>query len=167
MIHNTFLIRISNKEILATTKYWPVDIPNEALDEFVSTREDLRTEHDEVAELALTVGEYKFHAEDIIPDVLLVFVTDKDEDESSIFEKVQAAKKVLKKGLTKSGLEHIRKNFERLIEPSVVTRLKIALVGEGGVGKTTTLHLLLGDTPPLQPHLNVTIFKIIKKISIL
>ncbi|MGY5859028.1 MAG: ADP-ribosylation factor-like protein [Candidatus Thorarchaeota archaeon] len=150
MIHNTFLIRISNKEILATTKYWPVDIPNEALDEFVSTREDLRTEHDEVAELALTVGEYKFHAEDIIPDVLLVFVTDKDEDESSIFEKVQAAKKVLKKGLTKSGLEHIRKNFERLIEPSVVTRLKIALVGEGGVGKTTTLHLLLGDTPPLQ-----------------
>ncbi|NIW34421.1 GTP-binding protein, partial [Candidatus Bathyarchaeota archaeon] len=33
---------------------------------------------------------------------------------------------------------------------SVTTRLKIALVGEGGVGKTTTLHLLLGDTPPLQ-----------------
>ena len=150
MIHNTFLIRISNKEILATTRYWPVDIPNEALDEFISTRETLRSEHDEVAELALTVGDYKFHAEDVISDVLLVFVTDKDEDESSIFEKVQAAKKVLKRGLAKSGLETICANFERLIEPSVTTRLKIALVGEGGVGKTTTLHLLLGDTPPLQ-----------------
>jgi len=150
LIHNTFLIRISNKEILATTRYWPVDISNEALDEFISTRETLRSEHDEVAELALTVGDYKFHAEDVISDVLLVFVTDKDEDESSIFEKVKAAKKVLKRGLAKSGFETICASFERLIEPSVTTRLKIALVGEGGVGKTTTLHLLLGDTPPLQ-----------------
>ena len=150
MIHNTFLIRISSKEILAGTKYWPVDIATDVLEEFVSTREDLRSEHDEVAELALTVGEYKFHAKDVISDVLLVFVTDKDEDESSIFEKVDAARKVLKRVLSKSGLEKVCENFERLIEPSVVTRLKIALVGEGGVGKTTTLHLLLGDTPPLQ-----------------
>ncbi len=150
MIHNTFLIRISSKEILAGTKYWPIDIATDVLEEFVSTREDLRSEHDEVAELALTVGEYKFHAKDIISDVLLVFVTDKDEDESSVFEKVDAARKVLKRVLSKSGLEKVCENFERLIEPSVVTRLKIALVGEGGVGKTTTLHLLLGDTPPLQ-----------------
>ena len=150
MIHNTFLIRISSKEILAGTKYWPVDIATDVLEEFVSTREDLRSEHDEVAELALTVGEYKFHAKDVISDVLLVFVTDKDEDESSIFEKVDAARKVLKRVLSKSGLEKVCENFERLIESSVVSRLKIALVGEGGVGKTTTLHLLLGDTPPLQ-----------------
>jgi len=150
LIHNTFLIRISNKEILAAAKYWPVDITNEDLDEFVSTREDIRSGSDEVAEMALTVRDYKFHAKDVISDVLLVFVTDKDEDESSIFEKVDAAKKALKRNLTKSGLESVCENFERLIEPSVTTRLKIALVGEGGVGKTTTLHLLLGDTPPLQ-----------------
>jgi len=150
LIHNTFLIRISNKEILAAAKYWPVDITNDDLDEFVSTREDLRSGRDEVSELALTVRDYKFHAKDVISDVLLVFVTDKDEDESSIFEKLDAAKKVLKRNLTKSGLEAVCENFERLIEPSVTTRLKIALVGEGGVGKTTTLHLLLGDTPPLQ-----------------
>jgi len=150
LIHNTFLIRISNKEILAAAKYWPVDITNDDLNEFVSTREDLRSGRNEVAELALTVRDYKFHAKDVISDVLLVFVTDKDEDESSIFEKVDTAKKVLKRNLTKSGLEAVCENFEKLIEPSVTTRLKIALVGEGGVGKTTTLHLLLGDTPPLQ-----------------
>ncbi|MBE0527229.1 MAG: GTP-binding protein, partial [Candidatus Thorarchaeota archaeon] len=150
MIHNTFLIRISNKEILATTQYWPVEIPNSVLDEFVSTREDLHREHADVSELALTVGDYKFHAKDVITDVLLVFVTDKGENESSIFEKVDSAKTILKRVLAKSGLEKVRETFERLIEPSVTTRLKIALVGEGGVGKTTTLHLLLGDTPPLQ-----------------
>ncbi|MGY5871169.1 MAG: ADP-ribosylation factor-like protein [Candidatus Thorarchaeota archaeon] len=150
MIHNTFLIRISNKEILASTQYWPVDIPPNVVKEFVSTREDLRSEHDEVEELPLVIGDYKFHGMDLVADSLLVFVTDKDEDEGTIFEKVDAARKLLKRVLTKSGLEKVVENYERIIEPSVTTRLKIALVGEGGVGKTTTLHLLLGDTPPLQ-----------------
>ena len=150
MIHNSYLIRISNKEILASTKYWPVDISTEAIDEFIDTREDLRSEGEEVPELALTVGSHKFHAKDVISDVLLVFVTDKEEEESSIFEKVTSGRDLLKKVLLKSGLDAVRNNFEKLIEPSVITRLKIALVGEGGVGKTTTLHLLLGDTPPLQ-----------------
>ena len=120
------------------------------LNEFVNTREELRAANDDVSELPLILEDYKFHAKDLVSDVLLVFVTDKDEDESSIFEKVDVAIKSLKKELTKSGLEAVIENFGRIIEPSVTTRLKIALVGEGGVGKTTTLHLLLGDTPPLQ-----------------
>jgi len=150
LIHNTFLIRVSSKEILAYTKYWPVDIPQTIIDEFVSTRENLRLEHDKVEELALIVDDHKFHAKDLVADTLLVFVTDKNEDESSIFEKVDDARKKLKRVLAKSGLEKVIANYEQLIEPSVTIRLKIALVGEGGVGKTTTLHLLLGDTPPLQ-----------------
>ena len=116
----------------------------------MSTREELRATNDDISELPLIIHDYKFHAKDMIQDVLLVFVTDKDEDEGSIFEKVDSAIKVLKKELTKSGVESVVENYNRLIEPSVTTRLKIALVGEGGVGKTTTLHLLLGDTPPLQ-----------------
>jgi len=150
LIHNTFLIRISSKEILASTKYWPVDLPQNVIDEFVSTRENLRLKHDTVEELALIVSNHKFHAKELIADTLLVFVTDKNEDESSIFEKVDDAKKKLKRVLSKSGLEKVIANYASLIEPSVTIRLKIALVGEGGVGKTTTLHLLLGDTPPLQ-----------------
>ncbi|MCK4567395.1 MAG: GTP-binding protein, partial [Candidatus Thorarchaeota archaeon] len=150
MIHNTFLIRISSKEILASTKYWPVDIPQTIIDEFVSTREDLRLEHDKVEELALIVTDHKFHAMDLVADTLLVFVTDKNEDESSIFEKVDDARKKLKRVLTKSGLKKVIENYEQLIDPSVTIKLKVALVGEGGVGKTTTLHLLMGKIPPKQ-----------------
>ncbi|TFG34729.1 GTP-binding protein [Candidatus Thorarchaeota archaeon] len=150
LIHNTFLIRISTKKTLASTQYWPVDISSDTLEEFIATREELRSTNDDISEFPLIIHDYKFHARDLIADVLLVFVTDRDEDESSIFEKVEAAIKVLKKELSKSGIEAVIENYTRLIEPSVTTRLKIALVGEGGVGKTTTLHLLLGDTPPLQ-----------------
>ena len=150
MIHNTFLIRISTKEILASTQYWPVEVTNDTVTEFVNTRKEIHEANGDVSELPLIIEDYKFHAKDFVSDVLVVFVTDKDEDESSIFEKVDVALKALKKELSKSGLESVIENYARLIEPSVTTRLKIALVGEGGVGKTTTLHLLLGDTPPLQ-----------------
>jgi small GTP-binding protein len=130
-----------------------VDVSKDAVEEYIKTREDLRSAESEdthLGEIALIVQDHKFHGVDLVSDLLLVFVTDKGEDEGSTFEKVRSASKVLKKELTKSGLEAVAERYEKLIEPSVTTRLKIALVGEGGVGKTTTLHLLLGDTPPLQ-----------------
>jgi small GTP-binding protein len=150
VIHNTFLVRISAQEILASTQYWPVDVSEEFLNEFINTREDLRTEHEQVSELPLIIGDHKFLGRDCIDDTALVFVTDKSEDESDIYEKMDQAISALKRTFKKKGIEGIAENYESLIEPSVTTRLKIALVGEGGVGKTTTLHLLLGDTPPLQ-----------------
>ncbi len=150
MIHNTFLVRISTRQIIATTQYWPVWVKEDALNEFISTREELRTDHGQVSELPLIIGDHKFLGKDWIEDSVLVFVTDKGEDEANTYEKIDLALKALRTTFKKLGIEGAIKNYEALIEPSVTTRLKIALVGEGGVGKTTTLHLLLGDTPPLQ-----------------
>ena len=150
MIHNTFLVRISTKQIIASTQYWPVEVREAALNEFISTREELRSEHGQVQELPLIIGDHKFMGKDWIEDSVLVFVTDKGEDEGNIYEKIDIALKALRTTFKKKGIEGAVKSYGLLIEPSVTTRLKIALVGEGGVGKTTTLHLLLGDTPPLQ-----------------
>ncbi|MBY8997641.1 MAG: GTP-binding protein [Candidatus Thorarchaeota archaeon] len=150
MIHNTFLVRISNRQVIASTQYWPVEVKEDTLNEFISTREELRTEHGQVSELPLIIGDHKFLGKDWIEDAVLVFVTDKGEDEGNTYEKIDVALKALRKTFKKKGIEGALTNYETLIEPSITTRLKIALVGEGGVGKTTTLHLLLGDTPPLQ-----------------
>jgi len=125
-------------------------VKEDALNEFISTREELRTDHGQVSELPLIIGDHKFLGKDWIEDSVLVFVTDKGEDEANTYEKIDLAIKAITKTFKKHGIEGAVKNYAALIEPSVTTRLKIALVGEGGVGKTTTLHLLLGDTPPLQ-----------------
>ena len=151
MIHNTLLVRISTKEVLASTQYWPVEVPEEKILEYLSTREEIRTTHGaDVSEMPLIVGDMKFMADDWLEDALLVFVTDKGEDERNITEKLETAVKVLRRKLEKDGLQAVVDSYEKLIEPCVITRLKIALVGEGGTGKTTTLNLLLGETPPLQ-----------------
>ena len=153
LIHNTFLIRLSTREVLASTRYWPVKVSQETLEEYIKTREELLSEggdDTDLSNLALIVGEHKFHGAEPVSDILLLYVTDKGESESAIFDKVETASKALRKDLAKFGFESVRERYAKIIEPSVTTRLKIALVGEGGVGKTTTLHLLLGDTPPLQ-----------------
>ncbi len=151
MIHNTLLVRISTKEVLASTQYWPVEVPEEKLLEYLSTREELKTTHGaDISDIPLIVGNMKFMANDWLEDALLVFVTDEREDERNIADKLETAVKALRRNLKKDGLQAVIDSYEKLIEPCVITRLKIALVGEGGTGKTTTLNLLLGETPPLQ-----------------
>ena len=151
MIHNTLLVRISTKEVLASTQYWPVEVPEEELLEYLTTREELKTKHGaDISEMPLIVGDMKFMADDWLEDALLVFVTDKREDERNIADKLEMAAKALRRKLKKDGLQAVIDSYEQLVEPCVITRLKIALVGEGGTGKTTTLNLLLGETPPLQ-----------------
>ncbi|MHA2362154.1 MAG: hypothetical protein ACXAB6_09550, partial [Candidatus Thorarchaeota archaeon] len=142
MIHNTYLVRISTQEILVATQYWPVEVRKEAVEEFITTREDLRLEDGNLAELPLIIEDDKFIGRDIDSDLLLVFVTDKGEEESSTADRIETATKLLQNRLKRHNLSSLMINYERLIEPSVTTRLKIALVGEGGTGKTTTLHLL-------------------------
>ena len=150
MIHNTYLIRISTMEIIAKTKYWPVDVNDEAALEFIQTRQELSEQDSGLSKLPLLIDDDKFMGRDVNDELTVVFVSDPGEDELGLADRLDKAAKALAKKLKKSNLDKVIKNYETIIEPSVITRLKIALVGEGGVGKTTTLHLLMGDTPPLQ-----------------
>ncbi|MBD3160092.1 MAG: GTP-binding protein [Candidatus Lokiarchaeota archaeon] len=151
MIHNTYLVKNPSGEIIAHSSYWPVEVREEQVDEFIETREEIREQsgNELTPELPLSIGNDKFMATEIESDLLLIFATDESEDESNIRDRLNEAKKVLSDNLEK-GIDYIVENYQDLIEDAVTTRLKIALVGEGGVGKTTTLHLLLGDSPPLQ-----------------
>ncbi len=150
MIHNVFLVLSPSAEILASVQYWPVEVSKSQIQEFIATQEELKKEQGGLEDLPLNIGESKFIGRHVTKDIVLVFVTDKDEDEQQVTTRVEEAAKTLQKAIVKIGLEKTITDFEQVIEPHIITRLKIALVGEGGTGKTTTLHLLLGDTPPLQ-----------------
>jgi small GTP-binding protein len=147
MIHNTFLVY--GRKVLASSQYWPTNVAPDEIDEFITTRADLLAEHGGSMDLPLIIGDKKFLARPVESDMLLIFVTDKGEDEHVVAERLDSAAKELAKKVRASGIRGIAKQYATLIEPMITTRLKIALVGEGGVGKTTTLQLLLGNSPPL------------------
>jgi len=151
LIIKTYLIRISTSQILATSKYWPIDVPEEEIREFLRTRSEIKdASPDAFTELPLIIDDNKYMAAEVVDDLLLVFVTDTREDERAIAEKLRNGADTVKNRIVQSSLQTTLNEYAFVIESSIITKLKIALVGEGGVGKTTTLHLLLGDTPPTQ-----------------
>ncbi|MFX1603720.1 MAG: ADP-ribosylation factor-like protein [Promethearchaeota archaeon] len=151
MIISTYLIRTSTGDLLASSSYWPIEVPWEEVEEFLATRSEIQTaSENDFTELPLIIDDDKFMGREVIADVLLVYVTDAGEDDRVIAEKLKDGASKIRKRIRKSGIKSVIDNYDDVIEASIVTKLKIALVGEGGVGKTTTLHLLLGDTPPTQ-----------------
>jgi small GTP-binding protein len=151
LIIKTYLIRISTSQILATSEYWPIEVPEYEIREFLRTRSEIQeTSPDSFTELPLVIDDNKYMAIEVVEDLLLAYVTDAREDERAIADKLRDGANAIKTRILQSGLQTTLNEYEFVIESSIITKLKIALVGEGGVGKTTTLHLLLGDTPPTQ-----------------
>ncbi|MHA1924571.1 MAG: ADP-ribosylation factor-like protein [Candidatus Thorarchaeota archaeon] len=151
MIIKTYVIRISTSQILATSEYWPIEVPENEIREFLRTRSEIKeSSPDTFTELPLVIDDNKYMAIEVVEDLLLAYVTDAREDERAIADKLRDGAKAIKSRMLQSGLQTTLNEYEFVIESSIITKLKIALVGEGGVGKTTTLHLLLGDTPPTQ-----------------
>lgn len=150
MIHSTLLLRRKSKRTIAQTQYWTVKVPRESIVEYIDgldKLDDLKAEHEEVS---FNISGNKFFSRECAEDTLVVFITDIDENDRQIHIKIEEAAKALAKELKKQTATYIKENYEDIIAPFVHSKLKIALVGEGGVGKTTTLYLLMGKQPPKQ-----------------
>ncbi|MFW9908610.1 MAG: ADP-ribosylation factor-like protein [Candidatus Thorarchaeota archaeon] len=150
MIHTTLLIRTKSKRTVVGSQYWTTEVPRSDIREYLKMRSTLSKVSHGREDIPLTINDNKYYSRDCGNDLLLIFITDFDENDRVLNEKVSAAAKSLSNTLKKSSVAHIKATYERIITPFVHSRLKIALVGEGGVGKTTTLHLLMGKSPPKQ-----------------
>lgn len=150
MIHSTVLLMAKSSRTISSTEYWTTKVPRKDIKEFLKAHEELLKVTSGKKDISLNIGGNKYFARNITPDVLLIFIADVDENDRTVSEKIEAATKALVEILEQKKMPFVKKNFEKLINPFVHSKLKVALVGEGGVGKTTTLHLLMGKQPPTQ-----------------
>jgi len=150
MIHSTVLLRTKSSRTIASTEYWTVKVPRKDIKEFLKVRQELLKVAKGKKDISLNVGGNKYFAQNINSDVLLIFIADDDENDRTVSEKIENAAKALREIIEQKKITFVKKNYEKLINPFVHSKLKVALVGEGGVGKTTTLHLLMGRQPPTQ-----------------
>lgn len=150
MIHSTVLLMAKSSRTISSTEYWTTKVPRKDIKEFLKAHEELLKVTSGKKDISLNIGGNKYFARNVTPDVLLIFITDVDENDRSVSEKIEVATKALAEIIEQKKMAFVKKNFEKLINPFVHSKLKVALVGEGGVGKTTTLHLLMGKQPPTQ-----------------
>ena len=150
MIHSTVFLRTKNSRIIASSQYWTFQVPTNDIIEFLTSRKQLEQVSKDYEDISLSVRGNKYYGRDISPKFTLVFITDMDENDKSVNEKISNAAEAFREILHHKRISFIMSNYEKLISPFVHSKLKVALVGEGGVGKTTTLHLLMGKQLPTQ-----------------
>lgn len=97
-----------------------------------------------------------------------VFVADKADDPAQIEEKMgQLVDLFIRDFASLPDPTQQMDGFDVKVDEIAVTMVKVAILGYAGVGKTTTLHLLRGETLPLihDPTIGVSIKKLPEEIS--
>ncbi|RDE15810.1 MAG: hypothetical protein C4K48_03230 [Candidatus Thorarchaeota archaeon] len=97
-----------------------------------------------------------------------IFVADKADDATQIEEKMgQLVDSFLRDYSNLALANQSLAGFDEKVDEIAVTMVKVAILGFAGVGKTTTLHLLRGETLPLvhDPTIGVSIKKLPEEIS--
>lgn len=103
-----------------------------------------------------------------VPDYTFIFIADKADDTEQIQEKVDQLIDIFLREfshLAASG--QTLEGFDEKVDEIAVTMVKVAILGFAGVGKTTTLHLLRGETLPLihDPTIGVSIKKLPEEVE--
>ena len=97
-----------------------------------------------------------------------IFVADKADDSTQIEEKMgQLMTAFIKDYSSLAIANQPLDGFDATVDEIAVTMVKVAILGFAGVGKTTTLHLLRGETLPLvhDPTIGVSIKKLPEEIE--
>ncbi|MGY5879189.1 MAG: ADP-ribosylation factor-like protein [Candidatus Thorarchaeota archaeon] len=97
-----------------------------------------------------------------------MFVADKADDANQIEEKmVELVESFMRDYANLALANQSLDGFDDKVDEIAVTMVKVAILGFAGVGKTTTLHLLRGETLPLvhDPTIGVSIKKLPEEIS--
>lgn len=147
MIYSTILLNAQNRRKITSSEYWAEPIPRKIINQYLSHIESLIEKSERLKYKPVTIDGYKFISRECGKGII-IFVTDLDESDEDVVNKINRAAKSLRWVLSKHSTKNVKTNYERIIARFIQSQFVIALVGTSGVGKTSLLHLLMGRPPP-------------------
>ncbi|MFX1494557.1 MAG: ADP-ribosylation factor-like protein [Promethearchaeota archaeon] len=136
--------------------YGSSDVDRDLLAGFLSAFSGFIKEISQSEIRSTATDEFKYYYT-IIDEIIIVVCADLDEDDSNINSKITTIRRkfiekygtILSNGKW-SGNRAIFTEFEREIDNTILGAIKVSIIGVGGVGKTTLLHLICGKDIDLE-----------------
>ncbi len=145
--------------------YGSSDVDRDLLAGFLSAFSGFMKEISQSDIKSTATDEFKYYYT-IIDEIIIVVCTDLVDDDAVVNSKITTIRakfiemygELLASGEW-SGNRSIFINFEREIDDTILGSIKVSIIGIGGVGKTTLLHLICGKDIDLEyiPTINVDI----------
>jgi small GTP-binding protein len=145
--------------------YGSSDVDRDLLAGFLSAFSGFMKEISQSDIKSTATDEFKYYYT-VIDEIIIVVCTDLEDDDAVVNSKITTIRvkfieqygEILKSGEW-SGNRSIFTGFEGKLDDIILGEIKISIIGTGGVGKTTLLHLICGKDINLeyQPTINVDI----------
>jgi len=145
--------------------YGSSDVDRDLLAGFLSAFSGFMKEISQSDIKSTATDEFKYYYT-VIDEIIIVVCTDLEDDDAVVNSKITTIRvkfieqygEILKSGEW-SGNRSIFTGFEGELDDIILGEIKISIIGTGGVGKTTLLHLICGKDINLeyQPTINVNI----------
>jgi small GTP-binding protein len=149
VIHNVLLLTANGIKLFHRS-YWAIEIDQPTVAEFVQSVRQLERDAGHPLRVPIYLADQKFAYSFVDRDLILVLVADPQDQDEPLQEKIELATKQVK---LKSAQQifQFRQNRDssvfqdlgRVVDAVVVSTLKVVLLGEGGVGKSTILNMLM------------------------
>jgi len=150
MIYNTVLMNTTSRKRIATSDYWIHKVSRSQLSKYLNTLLEMVERSERLKYKPAIIDDFKFYSRECGDDTLIIFVMDINELDDEVINKINRTARILRGVLQKESTSYIKKNFSRIVDPYVISKYVISLVGESGVGKTSLLCLLMGREPPME-----------------
>lgn len=145
--------------------YGSSDVDRDLLAGFLSAFSGFMKEISQQEIRSTATDEFKYYYT-IIDEIIIVVCADLDDDDAIINSKITTIKtkfiedygEIIANG-SWAGNRSVFNSFDKVIDNTILGSIKVSIIGLGGVGKTTLLHLICGTDVDLEyiPTINVDI----------
>lgn len=155
MIHNVLLITRNGIKLFHRS-YWAIEIDQPVVSEYIQSLRQLERDTGEDLPVPIFLDGMKFIHKYVDSDLILVLVADRQDKDEILQEKIDNAVRTMKQKFAKQIWDfksnrnsQVFQGLGPVIDQAIVSTLKIVLLGEGGVGKSTILRMLMSQRADL------------------